>query len=489
MLPVGTRILRAGLPGVITGRLSSFASYYRLDNGSCGECLNELLIEDTQHMARPRKTAEQKKAEAAAKVTDTLLDAVQFCAAGFKEDGETYSTHAMIYGGWITTYNGIVMYGAKIDTQMQAMPHYGKLFAALKATTGDAVQVTQLSQDKISVKGKGFKTIVPCLNDYSLVPRTPADPPLGMIDSRMREGFEIMRQIAKKSGETILQSAVLIRNGDMVACDRQLLGMFWHGIGFPEVAVPADFIEAVLKVAKPMVSFGYTEGQSLTFYFDDESFIRTQLYNETYPDVSRAMPSSWEGMKEMPAELFAGLRRIAPFVDKSKRMVFCNPGELATAVEAESDDGTTVDVAGLEDVANGLDVERLLKLEGRVKYWNPHGNNTILQGDNFRAVLCNFVTGGESKGPPDPDYNPQTFAHTEANGHELTPAQAGDAVIAAGGTPMQAMSAYVEQATGTPLVYQPPQPVQSEDDGDPVDEPDDIEAQSHGGFTAWTPPA
>lgn len=458
-------------------------------------------------MARPRKTAEQKKAEAAAKVTDTLLDAVQFCAPGYKEDGETYSTHAMIYGGWITTYNGVVMYGCKIDTPMQAMPHYGKLLSALKATTGDVVNITQLSPEKLAVKGKGFKTVVPCLADYSLVTRSPADAPVGMVDSRMREGFEIMRQIARKSGETVMQSAVLLRNGDMVACDRQLLGMFWHGIGFPDVAVPADFIEAVLKVSKSLVTFGYTPGQSLTFYFDDESFIRTQLYSEQYPDVSRALPPSWDGMTEIPAGFFAGLERIYPFVDKSKRMVYANPGELATAVEAGSDDGTTVEVAGLFDVSNGLDIERLLKLKDRITHWNPHGQNTIFQGPNFRGVLCNFITQAETKGPIDPGYQAETFAHEEANGREpltvqsyqelppdaspeqvaqafasLTPQQAGDAVLEAGGTVGQAFGAYIEQATGSPLHYQAPEPVQGDDDGDPVDEPT---------FTApqWTMPS
>ena len=64
-----------------------------------------------------------------------------------------------------------------------------------------------------------------------------------------------------------MQSAVLIRNGDMIACDRQMLGMYWHGIAFPELTVPADFVEAVLKLPKPLVSFGFTEGQALTFWF------------------------------------------------------------------------------------------------------------------------------------------------------------------------------------------------------------------------------
>lgn len=441
-------------------------------------------------MARPRKTAEQKKAEEAAKVTNTLLDAVQFCAPGFKEDGETYSTHAMIYAGWITTYNGIVMYGHKIDTPMQAMPHYGSLLAAIKATTGDTVQITQVSQDKLSIKGKGFKTTVKCLTDYSLVTRSAPDNPVGMIDSRMREGFEILRQITKKTGETVLQSAVLIRNGDMIATDRQMLGMFWHGIGFPDVAVPADFIEAVLKVAKPMVSFGYTPGQSLTFYFDDESFIRTQLYNEAYPDVSRAIPQSWEGMTEIPADLFTGLKRIAPFIDKSRRCVWLNTNELSS--NGEHDDATTVAVQGVPDCSYAVDVERMLKLDGRITHWNPHSDKTIFQGPNFRGVLCNFVTEDSGKGEPDAGYDPQTFAHTEANGHEPTPQEVGDAVLAAGGTVGQAFGAYIAQATGSPVHYAPPEPVQGDDDGDPVDEPrGPEEMDAPAGFTApqWTIPS
>lgn len=397
MWKVGDSIRQGEVHGEVTAVNGRFSVYYWLENGTCGECLPHRL-EEGYRMARPRKSVDQKKAEAAAKVTNGLLDAVKFCAGGFNENGETYSTHAMLWNGYISTYNGIVMYGHKIDTPLQALPHYGLLLKALKATDGDAVQITQLDQKRIQVKQKGFRTIVPCLDDFSLVSRTAPDNPVSMLDSRMREGFEIMKQIANKRGETVMQSAVLVSNGFMVACDNHMLGMFWHGIGFPELAVPADFIEAVLKVAKPLVSFGYTADQSLTFYFDDGSFIRTQLYAEKYPDWQRAMPTDWSNLQQLPDDFFKALNKIEPFVPKDKTSVYASENLFHT--DGDKEHGTAVDCPGLLYAEGGLDIDRLLKLEGRITHIDYTAKDrTRFVGENFRGVLANYLLGDHPRAP------------------------------------------------------------------------------------------
>lgn len=386
---VGDRIRRLGVSGIVTDIKTSFSAYYHLDNGTCGECLNELLEGDT-NMARLRKTDKEKQAAAAAKETNTLLDAVRFCAPGYKDTGEAYAQHALIWQGWITTYNGIVMYGHKIDTPMQAAPHYGRLLSALKATDSAAVQITQLDPERLTVKQKGFRTVIPCMSDLALVSRTSPDAPIGVLDSRMREGFEAMRQLVSKSGEFVYQASVLLDAGFVAASDGKIAGMFWHGLGFPQVVVPAEFIEAVLKVAKPLVSFGFTPNQSLTFYFEDQSFIRTQLYSEAYRDIQSVMPADWNNMLQLPDTFFAALEKIEPFLDKTRNFVYFHNDAMST--DESIDVGTVVDCPGLRAAPSGLDVDRLLKLKGRITHidYRPR-DKTKFYGENFRGVLCNFM--------------------------------------------------------------------------------------------------
>lgn len=366
-------------------------------------------------MARGRKTVAQKQEEAAKKETNSLLDAVKFCAGGFNENGETYSTHAMIWGGYISTYNGIVMYGHKVDTTLQACPHYGLLLKALKATDGAAVQITQLDLRRIQIKQKGFRTVVPCLDDYGLVTRTAPDTPISVLDSRIREGFETMKQIVNKRGDTVMQSSVLVGNGFMVACDNVMLGHYWHGLGFPEVAVPADFVDAVLKVAKPLVSFGYTPGQSLTFYFDDGSFIRTQLYAEQYPDWTKAMPEHFEGLQQLPDDFFTALDKIEPFLGKDQSHVYMSENLFHT--QADPDQGTAVDCPGLLDAPSALDVDRLLKLKGIITHIDTvHREKCRFVGENFRGVLMTHLLSDKLDPEDGSDPEPAPHGYVEQNG-------------------------------------------------------------------------
>lgn len=388
MWAVNDSIRQGEVHGYVTG-LDGNAVYYWLENGTCGACLPHRL-EKGYRMARPRKTAAEKANDVAKKETNTLLDAVKFCAGGFKDGGEVYASHAVIWGNYITTYDGIVMYGHKVETGMTACPHYGALLTALKAADGSAVQITQLDPSRLQVKQAGFRTVVPCIADIQQVSRTAPDTPVGMLDGRMRDALETMKSIANKNGETIMESAVFMGNGYTVACDNHMLGMYWHGLGFPDIVVPANFVEAVLRIAKPLVSFGYTPERSVTFYYDDGSFIRSQLYAEKYPEWQRAMPKDFENCQQLPDKFFDALAKIKPFV---KGKSFCYMSENLFHTEQDPDTGTAVDCPGLLDSPSGIDVGRVLTLRDKITHMDiAHPDRQRFYGENFRGVIVTFVT-------------------------------------------------------------------------------------------------
>lgn len=358
---------------------------YSVDTGK-SMAIHFTCIDEVSDMARPRKTAEQKKADAAAKVTDTLLAAVEFCKPGYREGGETYSTHASINFGWLSTYSGIVQYGIQVDTPMTAFPNYSLFLSALRAAKGDTVQLSQISPERLAIKGKGFRTVVPCLADQTLVPRHAPDNPVGGLDSRIREGFEMMRQVARKTGETVMSSAVKMFPNYMVACDNRMVAMFWHGHNFPELVVPADFIEAVLRVPKAIMSFGFTPDQSLTFWFEDNSFIRTQLYAEGYPDVNSVIPSDWSGLQPIPEAFFPAIEKIEPFIGKGVKCVWVRKGELHTMSDAED---TVIECAGLAEHEWGIDPIRIGKLAGYVTHMDLNGSIARFVGETARAIVTN----------------------------------------------------------------------------------------------------
>lgn len=421
MWAVGDSIRQGEIHGEVTAVIGN-TYYYWLENGTCGGCLAHRLQEGYR-MGRPRKTDTQRKAEAEAKQTNTLLDAVRFCAGGFTANGEAYAQHALFYSNWVTTYNGVVMYGAQVDTPLMAAPHYGLLLKALQAADSAGLQITQLDQERLAIKGKGFRTVVPCVADLSQISRTPPDASIGPLDSRMRKAFEAMKALTSKNGEYVFQAAILMGNGFCAATDGQLGAMYWHGLGFPELVVPANFIEAVLKTPKALLSFGYTPDQSLTFYFDDGSFIRTQLYSEPYRDIAKVMPTEWDNMLQLPDTFFDALEKVKPFVDALEHSyVFFESDRMQTHESAEV--GTVVDCAGLFAAESGLDVDRLLKLKGRITHidYRPR-ERTKFYGENFRGVLCNFVF--QHREPPEAA-EPASHGYTDQGDGWAPPQPAGE---------------------------------------------------------------
>ncbi len=353
-----------------------------------------------------RKTKAQIQAEKDAQKVErginTLSEAIKFCAPGYKENGEPYSQFAVLWGGWMTTYNGVVMYGHPIAEEIQACPNFGQLQAAVKAIGAEANSITVIDANRLAIKGAKARYVVKCISDYSVVIRQPPDAPVGPLTSNMREGFEVMKQIASKSGEHVLTASILLRSGDMVASDLQLIVSYWHGLGFPTLTVPADFVEAILRIPKALVQFGYSE-RSLTFYFEDGSFVRTQLYSEEWPDVNKVLNFDATAMAAVPEGFFDALDKSKMFTDRN--YVLLDQDEVRT--HEETDVGCVVSVPGLLPCELGVDAVRLSKLAGRVThldYWTD-GSRVCLAGENLRGVCANFEAGeeaGYSPGTPPP---------------------------------------------------------------------------------------
>lgn len=445
-------------------------------------------------MPRPKLTDEEKAANKAAREAvkkgaaptpakagkSKLFEAARFCAPGYKETGEAYSVHASIYGGWLTTYNGIIQYGHPIEEPLQCFPHFGQLMSALKSTEGTAASITQIDAARLSIKSGKFRAVVDCVTDPAIVTRHAPDAQAGALDSRMRSGFEVMKQVASKTGEHVVTASALVRHNSMVATDRHMIVEYWHGLPFPTLTVPADFIEAVLKVPKALVSFGFSE-RSLTFYFDDWSFIRTQLYAEEWPDVDRVLPTDFSRMQQIPDGFFEALAKIVPFCKRD----FILFDDSVMRTNEEADTGCVIEVPGLIEAANGVDVHRLTKLAGRASHIDvvSDPDRVIFSGEAMRGAVACFMfehtverstLPAEHPAPPMPPPGSIPAPPPPPLAPPGTP-DAGQPLplpppppLAYAGEPIVPLNPGVAFMPDPAATWEPPAPVIEDDDGDPI---------------------
>lgn len=329
-------------------------------------------------MARPKKrTAE------AVQAPSTLLSALRFVGAVTKSEGAPYETHISLNNHWATAFNGVIAAGHPITEDIFTCPHY-KIIEAL-SKCGEHISFTQLDGNRFSIKSDKFKAIIPCIDPTLLQVALP-DPPVCSITDAFKEGLSIVGTLANENAQTIHLASILMNGQSLIATNGKVVIEYWHGLNLPPgISLPKALVEP-LNCKKKLAQFGYSQS-SVTFYFEDGSWIRSQLYNETWPDMSIVLDrkaNAWP----LPGDFFKGIEAVNPF---GQGMIYTRDGSLHS--HAEPGQGASFECPGIPPGL--IFVERQMAL---LKPWiktidffatTTNGMQCFLAfGNNVRAAIA-----------------------------------------------------------------------------------------------------
>lgn len=324
-----------------------------------------------------------KRAKAADKTSASseLVKALKFVALAQKEVGQAYQTHVILAHNQAVAFDGTIAAGHRIEEDIFACPHTLRLIDAL-AKCGETLSVTQLDNDKLSIKSDKFKAFVPCVGKDMLATVAP-DPPCAVIDDRIRKGFEVVGSLASDAAQHVVSSSILLQGGSMLATDRQVMLEYWHGIDLPPgIVIPKAGAAAVVKAGKALAQFGFSSN-SVTFYFEDGSWIRSQLYSEPWPDVSRVLnvkSNPWP----LPEAFYKAVEAVTSFSENGN-LYFCGNVLRSHATDGI---GASYEVVGLP---NGpvYKAKHLKIIQQHVKTIDFVGVNGIAYffGDSVRGAI------------------------------------------------------------------------------------------------------
>lgn len=239
-----------------------------------------------------------------------LLSALQFCSVVTEKLGAAYETHIGIKNNWTIAFNGIVAAGSPIVESLTCYPHNLLLVEAL-SKCDDNYSLTQLDNGRLSVKSGKFKAIVPCL-DPDLMQSAEPDPQIVGLNNTFRDAVEAVGVLASEYAQHVLTASVLMNGSSVISTNRVMLMEYWHGLDLPpNIPLPKQFVAALVKCKKDLSGFGYSRN-SATFYFSDGSWLRTQLYSDEWPDVSRILDRK-ANLWSIDPTFFKALDSVAPF--------------------------------------------------------------------------------------------------------------------------------------------------------------------------------
>jgi hypothetical protein len=327
-------------------------------------------------MARnPRKNRETP--------TSSLLVALQFIGTITKEIGPPTDTHVHLCNRWATAFNGVVAAGHKIEEDIYAFAHNQRMIDAL-SKCGQNLSITQLDHERIAIKSERFKATVPCLDPTPFEPPIP-DPPIAVINDALRAGINAVGVLASEQGLRVIEQSVLILGQSVIATTGAVILEFWHGIDLPPgIAIPKAFEKALAKTGKTLTHFGFSKS-SVTLYFNDGSWLRTQLFAEEWPRTDHILNKPTHKI-DLPTDFYKALDAIKPFATDG--LVYFDNNLMRT-----KDGNASYEVEGIQrgPIFSIKQLETVKPYVKQVDFFapGPYPGTTmmIFTGDNIRGWL------------------------------------------------------------------------------------------------------
>lgn len=327
---------------------------------------------------RGRKKKDEEKATG-----NALLEALRFIAVAQHSQGTPLQMHCRIGNKTVIGFDGGLAAGCYIEEVLSCCPQTSLLIAALAKCEDSAISITD-QDSSLAIKAGAFRVKVPCL-PYDDLAAVEPDPPIATLSDEVKTALRVVMPLAEDGADRPFKCGVLLRANTAVATNGAAILEAYHGIDLPDVLLPKAAVAAIVKQSQPLTGFGFSDN-SATFYFANSSFIKTQLFSDKYPDVSRVLDKEDINPFPLPGGFFDAVDKVAQFGDNQ---VFLNKGKICS--HAKEGEGASYDIEGLppEPTAFNVTYLKAIREHFRNVHFNVGGGNklTLFFGDKVRGGI------------------------------------------------------------------------------------------------------
>jgi hypothetical protein len=320
---------------------------------------------------KPQKTESSK-----------LIEALKFVSLAQHEKGSALKTFCQLSNGFATSSDGILTACHTIEEDLEARPHTLKLIAALN-NCGKNISITQLEGNAITIKSGKYFAKIPC-HDEEIVSYGP-DQAVCPINNSIIEGFKKIGHLTAETGETVYQSSILMQSGSMISTNGFIGIEFWHGIDMPTIKVPKSFVSAICKVNKNLVSMGFS-ASSATFWFDDESWLKTQLFPDEWPDIIQAFTMPDLKVIDVPKMFYTAIEAVQDFAVDGREKGAVYISKFGISSHKNKSDGAVYNLTGIDGELL-VGIRNLKNIQNCCNQMAFGADRIFFFGDNVRGVL------------------------------------------------------------------------------------------------------
>jgi DNA polymerase III sliding clamp (beta) subunit (PCNA family) len=258
-----------------------------------------------------------------------------------KKDLLPAMTHFRIEGGTVRAYNGVLALSSPLPFDIDCCPKAEPLVKAI-ASCHETVTLSMTPGGKLRIQSGKFRAFVPTL-DGDTMHVEPAGEQIDFNGEAFLAACQILYPFIGNDASRPWTNGILLKDKSAFATNNVCLVEYWMGTDTPFVVnIPRAAIKEVLRVGEAPTHC-QLEASSITFHYTDGRWIRSQLLETTWPDLTKILDKP-HGAAPLPAELFEGLDVLRSSADGASRVYF-KDGMLRTSLDDE--EGADFRVDGL----------------------------------------------------------------------------------------------------------------------------------------------
>lgn len=313
--------------------------------------------------------------------SNQLLEALKFLSLVTKATGAPFETHVFLSNKCAVASNGIISAGITIQEELNCCPQNKLLIEAISKCKND-FKISQIDENRIEVKNDKFKAIIPCVY-IAILSRIDPDSNNYIINDDFSKALEKVEILAEEGAQKVHLASVLMYNKSVIATNGSIIFECWHGLNLPtNLTLPKSFAKTLINCKKKLVGFGSSQS-SATFWFDDNSWLKTQIFAEKWPDVSGVLNKECDP-QPIVGNFWDALEAVAPFSEGD--VFFKDQGLCSHNTEGL---GARYELPSLPDNLT-FSIKNLSLLKGLVKSidWCTKEGHLMFFGDQIRGIIA-----------------------------------------------------------------------------------------------------
>jgi DNA polymerase III sliding clamp (beta) subunit (PCNA family) len=310
-----------------------------------------------------------------------------------KKDFIPAITHFAIENGTVRAFNGTIALCSPLKCDLNCKPKAIPMVQAI-ARCNDTISLSMTPAGRLSIKSGNFKAYIECVEETAAHVEPEGDRfELDAVSGKlMLEGLKMVLPFVGNDASRQWTNGILLKDKSAFATNNVSLIQYFIGVDFPHVVnIPKAAIVEMLRVNEPP-THGQINANSITFHYGDGRWIRSQLYETTWPDMARILEVKCNP-EPVPEKLFEGLEVLKPFVNKLGQVFITEQG-LRT--HESHDEGASFDLnwAHCDSLFN---IEMLALLEGVAASadFNLAPDPCMFYGERWRGALIGMRMPGK----------------------------------------------------------------------------------------------